>query len=51
MKGWVLTENDKFVFSSDNSIHIFKSKEAVLDYYGGALGELNNVVKVEVQRK
>lgn len=48
-KGWVLVENGKIVVTSNNSIEVFKTKEALLDYYGGALGDLNAVKKVQLK--
>jgi len=49
MKGWVLIENGKFVINSNNSIEVFRTKLELLDYYGGALGDLNNVKRVELR--
>jgi len=49
MKGWVLVENGKMVITSNNSIEVFKTKNDLLDYYGGALGDCNSIKRVEVQ--
>ena len=46
MKGWILTENGKIVRTSNNSIEVFLTKNDLLDYYGGALGDLNSVKKI-----
>jgi len=43
MKGWILIENNKPVVTSNNSIEVFKTKLELLDYYGGALGDLCGV--------
>jgi hypothetical protein len=48
MKGWILTEKGKPVISSDNSIEVFRTKIDLFDYYGGALGDLNSIQKVEL---
>jgi hypothetical protein len=48
MKGWILTEKNKPVITSDNSIEVFKTKEDLLDYYGGALGDLNSIKKIKL---
>ena len=48
MKGWILTEKGKPIITSNNSIEVFKTKEDLFDYYGGALGDLNNIQKVEL---
>ena len=48
MKGWILLENHVFVITSVNSYEIFRTKQDLLDYYGGALGDLNTIKKVEV---
>jgi len=47
MKGWILIENGKPVFTSNNSIEVFRSKLELFDYYGGALGDLNAVKRIE----
>jgi len=49
MKGWILLENNKPVITASNSVEVFMTKESLLDYYGGALGERNSVKRVEVQ--
>jgi hypothetical protein len=51
MKGWILTEKGKPVITSIKSIEVFKTKEDLFDYYGGALGEQNGVVKVNINIK
>ena len=53
MKGWVLVENNNIVLNSNNSVEVFKTKEDLLDYYGGALGDMNAIkrVKLEVKSK
>ena len=51
MKGWILMENGKFVFTSNNSIEVFRTKNDLFDYYGGSLGDYNNVKRVEVNIK
>lgn len=51
MKGWVLWENGKVLYTLSNCILIFKTKSDLFDYYGGALGELNNIKRVEVNIK
>lgn len=49
MKGWVLVEKEKIITTSNNSIEVFKTKKDLLDYYGGALGDLNAIQRIEVQ--
>jgi hypothetical protein len=49
MKGWVLVENNKIVILADNSIKVFKTKLDLFDYYGGGLGDLNSVQRVELK--
>lgn len=49
MKGWVLVEGNKIVTTSNNSIEVFKTKEALFDDYGGSLGDLNAVKRVQVE--
>ena len=49
MKGWILIENNKPVVTSNNSIEVFKTKLELLDYYGGALGDLCAVKRVELR--
>jgi len=49
MKGWILIENNKPVVTSNNSIEVFKTKLELLDYYGGALGDLDTVKRVELR--
>ena len=49
MKGWILTENGKPVVTSNNSIEVFRTKLELLDYYGGSLGDLNSIKRVEIK--
>lgn len=51
MKGWVLCENNKIICNSLNGIDIFKTKLDLLDAYGGALGDLNNIRRVDIKLK
>ena len=46
MKGWILVEKGKPVINSDNSISVFKTKNDLFDYYGGALGDMNAIKRV-----
>jgi len=48
MKGWILMENNKPVFTSNNSVEVFRTKNDLFDYYGGALGDCNNVKRVDL---
>ena len=49
MKGWILIENNKPVVTSNNSIEVFRTKLELLDYYGGDLGDLDTVKRVELR--
>jgi len=49
MKGWILVEKGKPIVTSNKSIEVFKTKYALLDYYGGALGDLDAVVKINME--
>lgn len=49
MKGWILVENGVIVTTSNNSFEVFRTKNDLLDYYGGALGDCNSIKRVEVQ--
>jgi hypothetical protein len=49
IKGWVLVENNKLVITSNNSVDVFRTKSDLLDYYGGALGDLNSIIRVELR--
>jgi len=51
MKGWILTEKNKPVITSNNSLEVFKTKKDLFDYYGGALGDCNNIMRVKVELK
>ena len=51
MKGWILYENDKPVVTCDGSIEVFKTKLELLDYYGGALGDLNAIQRIILLKK
>ena len=48
--GWILMENGKPVFTSNNSVEVFKTKIDLLDYYGGALGDLNAIQRVRIMK-
>jgi hypothetical protein len=47
MKGWILVENNKPVETSNESIEVFKTKLALLDYYGGAMGNQNAIKRID----
>jgi hypothetical protein len=48
MKGWILVENGKLLITSNNSIEVIRTKSDLLDYYGGALGDLNAIKRVDI---
>jgi hypothetical protein len=48
MKGWILVEKNKPIVNSNGSVEVFKTKIELLDYYGGAIGDLNSVKRVEL---
>lgn len=37
--------------TSNNSIEVFRTKNDLFDYYGGALGDCNNVKRVDLNAK
>jgi hypothetical protein len=49
MKGWILIENNKAVLTTNNSFEVFTTKKELLDYYGGALGDMNTVKKIKFE--
>jgi len=49
MKGWILTENDKPVITSNNSIEVFRTKEDLFESYGASLGDLNKIKRLNFE--
>ena len=49
MKGWILLENNQIVITCDNAIQVFKTKNDLVDYYGCALGDRNEIKRVDLK--
>jgi hypothetical protein len=46
--GWILMEGNKIVSESNGAILVFKTKDALFAYFGGALGDINRIKKVKI---
>jgi hypothetical protein len=49
MKGWILIQKGRPIFMGNNSIEVFRTKQDLYDYYNGALGDNNSIIKVKIE--
>jgi len=49
MKGWILLENNKPMYNSDDALEVYKTKKDLLNAYAYTLSIFNSIKRVKLE--